>query len=135
MTVWGNHSNTMYPWLEEARINQKPVTMTDEERADFEKEVQGRGAAIIAECGKSSAASAANAACDHMRSWWFKTDKVYSMGVIIPEGGLESLGEADASGLCFSIACKTDENGKWTPASFESKPNQEGIQRNIDALN
>jgi malate dehydrogenase len=106
--------------------------MSDEERTTFEKEVQGRGAAIIAECGKSSAASAANAACDHMRSWWFKNEKAYSMGVIFGDGA--TLYGADVSNLCFSVGCITNEDGSWAQATFEGEPNAEAIQKNIDAL-
>jgi malate/lactate dehydrogenase len=88
--------------------------MTDERVAFVENQVQTRGGAIIAECGKSSNASAANAACDHMMSWWYPNGRAYSMGVIIDEGvKVQAALEADCTGLCFGIACKTSPEGKW----------------------
>ncbi|HEY5197624.1 MAG TPA: malate dehydrogenase [Solirubrobacteraceae bacterium] len=73
MTVWGNHSATQYPDIFNARIagSNAADVVTDREwlQADFLPTVQKRGAAIIAARGASSAASAANAAVDHVRDW------------------------------------------------------------------
>ncbi|TQO20691.1 malate dehydrogenase (NAD) [Rhodoglobus vestalii] len=70
MTIWGNHSATQYPDLSQALITGDPVKV---EQGWVEREfiptVAGRGAAIIDARGSSSAASAANAAIDHMRDW------------------------------------------------------------------
>ncbi|KAB2643704.1 MAG: malate dehydrogenase [Verrucomicrobia bacterium] len=72
MTIWGNHSSTLYPDFEHASINGKPVTEVISDRAwlenDFITHVQQRGAAIIAVRGLSSALSAANAAIETVRS-------------------------------------------------------------------
>lgn len=70
--VWGNHSPTMYPDFEHARIGGRPVTEVITDRAwlegDFLKTVQQRGKEVIDARGKSSAASAANAVVNHLQS-------------------------------------------------------------------
>jgi len=67
VTVWGNHSSTQYPDLSHARIEGERFEIDREwVENDFIPTVAGRGAAIIAARGVSSAASAANAAVDHM---------------------------------------------------------------------
>lgn len=72
LAIWGNHSPTMYPDFENARIGGKPVTEVITDRAwlegDFLKTVQQRGAAIIAARGLSSAKSAAHAAIETVQS-------------------------------------------------------------------
>ena len=72
MTIWGNHSATQYPDVFHAQVDGKPASdLVDQ--AWIEKEfiptVQQRGAAVIEARGASSAASAANAALDHVRDW------------------------------------------------------------------
>lgn len=91
LAVWGNHSATQFPWFEAALINGKVATDVIDDRAWFENDflstVQQRGKAIIEARGKSSAASAANAALDTIRSIitptaegdWFSA-AVYSAG-------------------------------------------------------
>jgi malate dehydrogenase len=95
LTVWGNHSPTMYPDHREVLINQKPLDLSllDAEwvKNSFIPVVAKRGAAIIEARGLSSAASAANAAVDHMRDWYYgnnwTTMGVPSTGAYgIPEG-------------------------------------------------
>jgi malate dehydrogenase len=86
MAVWGNHSPTMYADYRFATIEGKSVkdTINDEEwnRNAFLPTVGKRGAAIIEARGLSSAASAANAAIDHMRDWALGTNgKWVTMGV------------------------------------------------------
>ena len=72
VTIWGNHSSTQYPDFYNAKINGKPATqaITDEAwlKGEFITSVQQRGAAIIKARGASSAASAANAVVDSVRS-------------------------------------------------------------------
>ena len=72
LAIWGNHSSTMYPDFFNAKINGTPApeVITDHEwlRGDFIATVQQRGAAIIKARGLSSAASAANAAVDTVRT-------------------------------------------------------------------
>jgi malate dehydrogenase len=72
LTVWGNHSSTQYPDITHAEVDGKAVSeLVDEAwvRKEFTPTVAGRGAAVIETRGASSAASAANAAVDHVRDW------------------------------------------------------------------
>jgi malate dehydrogenase len=70
LTIWGNHSSTQYPDVSHALIDGEPVDLDRAWLADeYIPAVATRGAAIIAARGSSSAASAANAAVDHMRDW------------------------------------------------------------------
>lgn len=72
MTIWGNHSATQFPDIYHSLINGKPALEYVEEswyQDDFIPMIQQRGAAVIKARGASSAASAANAALDHMRTW------------------------------------------------------------------
>lgn len=72
VTIWGNHSATQYPDAEHAKINGRPCTDVIGHiswlQGEFIELIQQRGAAVIAARGLSSAASAANAALDHVRS-------------------------------------------------------------------
>jgi malate dehydrogenase len=98
MTVWGNHSATQYPDLFQATAGGKPVWPLINDQAWLESTfipvIQKRGAAIIEARGLSSAASAANAAIDHVRDWVTGTAEGdwTSMGIAsdgsygIPEG-------------------------------------------------
>ena len=75
--IWGNHSATQYPDTHHASIGGKPLRQVVNDNAYLEgaflEKVQKRGAEIISVMGKSSAASAANAACDHVHDWWYGT--------------------------------------------------------------
>ena len=112
MTIWGNHSSTQYPDLTAATVNGKPaLDLVDRDWYEntYIPEVQQRGAAIIKARGASSAASAANAAIAHVRTWALGTDENdwVSMGVY-------SNGEYGiAEGLIYSfpVTCK---NGDWS---------------------
>ena len=115
MTIWGNHSATQYPDLYNAHVaGRKAIELVDQEwyEADFIPTVQQRGAAIIKARGASSAASAANAAIDHMRSWALGTDgdDWVSMGVY-SDG---SYGIAE--GLIYSFPCRCCK-GEWVIVS------------------
>jgi malate dehydrogenase len=83
--IWGNHSATQYPDIHHCKVDGKAATeLVDQSWVvdDFIPTVQQRGAAIIKARGASSAASAANAAIEHMRDWALGTDgKVVSMGI------------------------------------------------------
>lgn len=111
MTVWGNHSATQYPDLHHATVN-NAVASDQVEQSWYEETfiptVQQRGAAIIKARGASSAASAANAAIDHMRDWALGTpaDDWVSMGVY-SDG---SYGIAE--GLIYSFPCRC-AGGTW----------------------
>ena len=111
MTIWGNHSATQYPDLHHAKVDgQLAIDMVDQSwyEDEFIPTVQQRGAAIIKARGASSAASAANAAIAHMRTWVQGTeaDDWVSMGVY-SDG---SYGIAE--GLIYSFPC-TCEAGDW----------------------
>jgi malate dehydrogenase len=103
LAIWGNHSPTMYPNWFDAKIGGKPVSevITDEAwlKGDFLKTVQQRGKAIIDARGKSSAASAASAAIDHVHSWATgKTTGDY-VSMAVPSDGSYGIPE----GLIFSF--------------------------------
>ncbi len=109
LCIWGNHSATQYPDLHGASVGGKDamslVSMqwyTDE----FIPTVQQRGAAIIEARGASSAASAANAAIDHMHDWALGSEGLVSMGVY--SDGSYGIQE----GLIYSYPVTCD-NGDW----------------------
>ncbi|CAA0101574.1 Malate dehydrogenase [BD1-7 clade bacterium] len=111
MTIWGNHSATQYPDLFNTDVDgQKAIELIDQEwyENDFIPTVQQRGAAIIKARGASSAASAANAAIDHVRSWALGTDgdDWVSMGVY--SDGSYGIQE----GLIYSFPCRC-KDGEW----------------------
>ena len=112
MIIWGNHSSTQYPDLTACTVNGKPaldLVERDWYEATYIPEVQQRGAAIIKARGASSAASAANAAIAHIRTWVMGTDDNdwVSMGVY-------SNGEYGISeGLIYSFPC-TCKDGDWS---------------------
>ena len=85
MIIWGNHSATQYPDLHHCTVaGEKAVDLVDQAwiAGEFIPTVQQRGAAIIKARGLSSAASAANAAIEHMRDWVLGTGgKIVSMGI------------------------------------------------------
>ncbi len=104
MGVWGNHSPTMYPDLFHAQVKgQQAAAVVDDQvwiENEFLPNVGKRGAAIIEARGASSAASAANAAIDHMRDWVAGTDGDWvSMGV--PSEGAYGIPE----GLIVGLPC------------------------------
>ena len=112
MIIWGNHSSTQYPDLTASTVNGKPaLDLVDRTwyEGTYIPEVQQRGAAIIKARGASSAASAANAAIAHVRTWVMGTDENdwVSMGVY-------SNGEYGiAKGLIYSFPV-TCANGDWS---------------------
>jgi malate dehydrogenase len=107
MTVWGNHSSTQYPDISHCSIkDQAASALVDQEwyRTQFIPSVQQRGAAIIKARGVSSAASAASAAIDHVRTWVAGTpeDDWTSMG--IPSDG--SYGVSEGVIYSYPVTCK-----------------------------
>jgi malate dehydrogenase len=76
LTIWGNHSSTQYPDISHAQVKGKPAkSLVDQTWVEeyFIPTVQQRGAAVIKARGSSSAASAASAAIDHVRTWMLGT--------------------------------------------------------------
>lgn len=112
MTIWGNHSATQYPDLHEAKVKGQPaIDMVDQAwyESDFIPTVQQRGAAIISARGASSAASAANAAIAHMRSWAMGTTEGDWVSMGVYSDGSYGIAE----GLIYSFPC-TCAGGDWT---------------------
>ena len=110
LCIWGNHSATQYPDIHRASVaGEGAMSIIDMDwyTADFIPTVQQRGAAIIEARGASSAASAANAAIDHMRDWVLGTDSVVSMGVY-SDG---SYGVAEGLIYSFPVTC---QGGDWS---------------------
>jgi malate dehydrogenase len=114
MTIWGNHSATQVPDFEHALIQGKPVpTVIDDAdwlRGDFVSSVQKRGAEIIAARGKSSAASAANAAVDAIRSLVVPTPEGHWFSSAICSDG-NSYGVEE--NLIFAFPMKSDGKGNY----------------------
>jgi len=112
MTIWGNHSATQYPDLFHAEVKGQNAASLVNDQAwlenDFIPTVQQRGAAIIEARGLSSAASAANAAIDHMRTWALGSAKGDWVSMAIPSDG--SYGVAEGIISSFPVTCA---NGKY----------------------
>jgi len=113
VTVWGNHSATQYPDLFQAECEGKKVWPQINDQAwlesNFIPTVQKRGAAIIEARGLSSAASAANAAIDHIRDWVLGTPEGNWVSMGIPSDGSYGIAEGVLYG--YPVTCK---NGKFT---------------------
>jgi malate dehydrogenase len=112
MTIWGNHSATQYPDVFHAEVAGKPAfEAAGSDQAWLEGEfiptVQQRGAAIIKARGLSSAASAANAAIDHMRSWALGTPEGDWVSMAVPSDGSYGVPEGLVSG--FPCTCANGE--------------------------
>jgi malate dehydrogenase len=109
LVVWGNHSPTMFPDLFTAKVNGRRAVDAVDDMAWYEHEylpnVGKRGAAIIEARGASSAASAANAAIDHVRDWVLGADGLRSMAV--PSDG--SYGVAEGIVSSFPVRCAGGE--------------------------
>lgn len=112
MTIWGNHSATQYPDLFNCEVGGKAANelINDEKwiSDEFLPVVQQRGAAIIGARGASSAASAANAAIDHVRDWNSGTPKGDWVSMSVLSDGSYSVPE----GIISSFPCTTSK-GEW----------------------
>lgn len=108
MTIWGNHSATQYPDIFNCRVGDRPASDVVDDQdwlvGDFIPTVQQRGAAIIEARGASSAASAANAAIDHVRDWAAGTPAGDWVSVALPSDGSYGVPE----GLISSFPCTSD---------------------------
>ncbi|MDB6081233.1 MAG: mdh [Chlamydiia bacterium] len=111
-TIWGNHSSTQVPDFLHTKIDGKLATEVIKDttwlQTEFFKKVQGRGAEIIQARGKSSAASAASAAIDAMRSLITADSTTYSSAVYSANNsyGIDP-------NLVFSFPCKSVSKGNW----------------------
>ncbi len=105
MTIWGNHSTTQYPDLFHCEVDGKNAAELVGDQTWLENEfiptVAKRGAAIIEARGASSAASAANAAIDHIRSWHLGTPEGDWVSMSVPSDGSYGVPE----GLISSFPC------------------------------
>ena len=112
MTIWGNHSATQYPDLFHAEVNgQNAAGLVNDQawlEGDFIPTVQKRGAAIIEARGSSSAASAANAAIDHVHDWVAGTPEGDWVSMAVPSDG--SYGVPEGLISSFPCVCK---DGEW----------------------
>ena len=113
VTIWGNHSATQYPDLFNAEIDGKSVAAIIDDQSwiedDFIPTVQQRGKAIIDARGLSSAASAANAAIDHVHDWVLGTPDGDWVSMAVPSDGSYGVPE----GMLYGFPC-TCENGRWS---------------------
>jgi len=112
MTIWGNHSTTQYPDVFHAQVGGQPAwAAVGEDRSwlegDFIPTVQKRGAAVIEARGSSSAASAANAAIEHVRSWALGTAAGDWVSMAVPSDGSYGVPEGLVSG--FPCTCSGGE--------------------------
>jgi len=113
MTTWGNHSPTQYPDLVNARIDGESAwDAVDDEawiRDEYIPRVAKRGAEIIDARGASSAASAANAAIDHVHDWVLGTPDGDWVSMAVPADGSYGIGE----GIICGVPC-TCSGGEWS---------------------
>jgi malate dehydrogenase len=111
MTIWGNHSATQYPDIFHARVggDDAAARVNDQTwiESDFIPTVQKRGAAIIEARGASSAASAANAAIDHVHDWVNGTPAGDWVSMAVPSDGSYSLAEGVITG--YPCTCSGGE--------------------------
>lgn len=113
MTVWGNHSTTQYPDLSHCEVDGRNAAELVGDRAWIEETfiptVAKRGAAVIKARGSSSAASAANAAIDHVRSWALGTPEGDWVSMSVPSDGSYGVPE----GIVSSFPC-TCSDGEYS---------------------
>ena len=111
MTIWGNHSTTQYPDLFHCEVGGKNAyeAVGDHEWVDgtFIPTVAKRGAAIIEARGSSSAASAASAAVDHIRTWTYGTSDGDWVSMAIPSDGSYAVPAGIISS--FPVTCANGE--------------------------
>ncbi|MGH2923370.1 MAG: malate dehydrogenase [Solirubrobacterales bacterium] len=112
MSIWGNHSPTMYPDLKHCEVNGKVAwdAVADEEwiADEYIPKVGKRGAEIIDARGASSAASAASAAIDHVRDWVLGTPADDWVSMAVPSDGSYDV----EAGLISGFPC-TCSGGEW----------------------
>jgi malate dehydrogenase len=112
VTIWGNHSTTQYPDLVHAKVSGRSAWDAIDDEAwikdEFIPRVQKRGAEVIETRGASSAASAANAAIDHVRDWVLGTPDGDWISMSVPSDGSYGVEE----GLISGYPC-TCSGGEW----------------------
>ena len=112
MTIWGNHSPTMYPDLDNAEINNESVSTLINDKSWIEKDflqiVQQRGKAIIDARGASSATSAANAAIDTVKATLSETAEDDWFSAAVMSDGSYNVPE----GIIFGFPLRTNSSGE-----------------------
>ena len=112
MTIWGNHSPTMYPDLDNAEINNESVSSLINDKSWIEKDfiqiVQQRGKAIIDARGASSATSAANAAIDTVKATLSETAEDDWFSAAVMSDGSYNVPE----GIIFGFPLRTNSSGE-----------------------
>jgi len=135
MSVWGNHSPTMYPDLFNAKVNAQRAwdAVGDEQWVadEFIPTVGKRGAAIIEARGASSAASAAAAAINHVHDWVLGTPAGDWVSMAVPSDG--SYGVEEGLISSFPVTCS---NGEWKIVDGLDVPefSRERIDRTVNEL-
>jgi malate dehydrogenase len=135
MGVWGNHSPTMYPDLFNAQVKgQRAWDVVNDEQwvaDEYLPKVGKRGAEIIEARGASSAASAANAAIDHMHDWVLGTSDGDWVSMAVPSDGSYGVEEGLISG--FPVTCS---DGEWKLVEGLDVPefSRERIDRTVAEL-
>jgi malate dehydrogenase len=134
VTIWGNHSSTQYPDLSQAEVNGTKATMLVDEtwtREVFTPTVASRGAAIIDVRGASSAASAANAAIDHVHDWIHGTPTDTWTSAAVVSDGSYGVPEGLISG--FPVVSR---NGRYQIAQGLEidQPSRAGIDHSVTEL-
>ena len=135
MAVWGNHSPTMYPDLFNAKVKgERAWDVVGDERwvaDEFIPRVGKRGAQVIEARGASSAASAANAAIDHVRSWVLGTSAGDWISMAVPSDGSYGVEE----GIISSFPCRCS-GGQWEIVQGLEVPafSRERIDRTVGEL-
>jgi malate dehydrogenase len=142
MIIWGNHSATQYPDVSHATVDGKPArSLVDQKWLDetFIPVVQQRGAAVIKARGSSSAASAASAALDHIRTWALGTAEGDWVSMAVPSDGSYGI----AAGVIYSypVTCRGGEyqivqglsidegsRKRMTATETELKEEREGVK-------
>jgi malate dehydrogenase len=107
LTIWGNHSATQYPDLSHTLVKGQPAKALVDQKwisEQFIPTVQQRGAAVIKARGSSSAASAASAAIDHVRTWVMGTAEGDWTSMAIPSDG--SYGVPEGLIYSYPVTCR-----------------------------
>lgn len=135
MVIWGNHSPTMVPDVSHATIGGRATRDVADAQwlgETFDTTVRTRGKAIIQARGKSSAASAANAAIDHVHDWFVGTGDNDYVSMAVTSHGEYGVPE----GLIFSFPCRV--TGPWQAEIVDDLPMTDAIeqrlQKTIDEL-
>ena len=142
LTIWGNHSSTQYPDVSHCTVKGKPAKSLVEQKwieEYFIPTVQQRGAAVIKARGSSSAASAASAALDHMRTWFLGSSDGDWVSMGVPADGSYDIDD----GVIYSypVTCRNGEyqivqglaiddfsRGKMQATDAELREEREGVK-------